>query len=138
MPARLLAAKTSAAFLVLLVTLLLLPLGQGCTSTCSSQSDCSGSDVCLFAAGSGCTAAGHCGQREPCVAQPTPIPLCTCGNGQSLNLFCTPEDGLSEQTIYGACPVVTPYAGGEAGGGSMATDAGADVDAGGLSDAGGQ
>jgi hypothetical protein len=137
MPARSLAAKTSAAFIVLFVTLLLLPLGRGCNATCSATSDCSGGEVCLYAAGSGCSAAGHCGQRESCVAQPQPTSLCSCWSGDSLNVFCVPPDGLAEPTTNGACVTETVDAGGgDAGGGAMVSEASAE--AGAVADAGGQ
>jgi hypothetical protein len=127
MSVRSLAAKTSATFLVLFVTLLLLPLGEGCNATCSATTDCSGGDVCLYTVGSGCSAQGHCGQREECVAQPTPITLCSCWSGVSLNLFCSPENGVPEPTTNGACPV--PDAGGAGDGGASGTDAAASTDA---------
>lgn len=112
MRARTIAARASASFFLLFATVLLLPLGQGCTGTCSSAEDCSGSDSCLFAPGSGCSAAGHCGPREPCVAQQEPITLCSCTYGVTLNLFCDPNGGMTEPTTQGACPSSTGDAGG--------------------------
>jgi hypothetical protein len=147
MPARSLAAKTSAAFIVLFVTLLLLPLSQGCNATCSASSDCSGGDVCLYSAGSGCSAAGHCGLRESCVAQPTPTSLCSCWSGESLNLFCVPPDGIAEPTTNGGCAGSPTDAGGASDAGAAvdgeatdgaATAADASGDAGAIADAGGQ
>ena len=146
MPARSLAAKMSAAFFLSFVTLLILPLGEGCTSTCSSASDCSGGDVCLYPPGSGCFAKGHCGQHESCVAQITGIPLCSCQSGLSLNLFCAPNDGIAEPTTSGSCSVPTDaapdaVAASEAGFPAEAgatTDAGATPDAEAVADAGGQ
>jgi len=139
MRARTIAARASASLFLLFATLLLLPLGQGCTGTCSTAADCSGSDFCLFSPGSGCNATGHCGQHEPCVAQQEPIPLCSCTYGVPLNLFCYPSGGLTEPTTAGACPMGDAGASstGDAGESSDA-EGGLPGDAGGSSDARGQ
>jgi hypothetical protein len=143
MPARSLAAKTSAALLVLFVAILLLPLGEGCQTTCSfGSTTCSGGEVCVFPAGGGCSAQGHCGQsHQPCVAQQTPTVLCGCSSGDSLSLFCISEDGLTEPTTKGSCPATTDA--GDDAGGATATDASGTgdsegIDSGGIADAGGQ
>jgi len=34
----------------------------------------------------------------------TSIPLCSCTNGDSINLFCAPNDGIAERTTHGPCP----------------------------------
>lgn len=108
MRARTLLANTSACLLVVLVAVLLLPVGAGCTLTCGDNNDCSGGDVCLFAPGSGCSARGHCGEHESCVPQDSPMILCSCTDPPvSVNPFCAPNDGIAERTTTGACPVST-------------------------------
>jgi hypothetical protein len=156
MRARTIAARASASLFFLLATLLfLLPLGQGCNATCSTDGDCSGDDVCLFSPGSGCSAAGHCALREPCIAQQEPITVCSCTYAVTLNLFCGPNGGMAEPTTQGPCPASTGDAGGSSDAvASLTGDAGSDArgssdavagltgdagsDAGGSSDAGGQ
>jgi hypothetical protein len=104
MRARSLAGKTSASlFVALLVTVLVMPLGQGCNSTCHVDTDCNSGDRCLFDPGSGCLAGGHCGEVEPCIAQQTPIILCSCRSNETLSLFCTPNGGVAEPTTSGYC-----------------------------------
>ena len=121
MRARTIAARASASLFFLLATLPLLPLGQGCNGTCSTADDCTGDDVCLFSPGSGCSAAGHCGQREPCLAQEEPITVCSCTYAVTLSLFCGPNGGMSEPTTSGPCPVSTGDAGSDA---AVSSDAG--------------
>ena len=90
---------------VLLAALVLLaPLAEGCASTCSSNSDCSGGEVCLFAPGGGCSAKGSCGTAATCVAAGAPVVLCSCTSGTSIALTCVADNLVDEMTTNGECP----------------------------------
>src|SRR5271166_3918353 len=76
------------------VVFLVLLVGQGCSSSCSTNDDCGSGEVCLFPVGSGCGAKGHCGTQDSCVAKATPIVVCSCTTGENLGLPCAPTSGI--------------------------------------------
>ncbi len=87
---------------------LVLLIGQGCSSSCSTSDDCSAGEVCLFPVGGGCGAQGHCGTQDSCVSKATPVELCSCTTHLNLGLPCPPTSGIPERTTNGACPDAGP------------------------------
>ena len=113
--------------LLVLLPLALAPLSLACNgSKCSKSSDCNtdGGYLCLFPAGGGCSAEGHCDKQDSCheTAGP-PTVYCTC-SGTELALQCVPGNGITDLTTNGAC--FMPEGGTEAGP-DGAADGGADT-----------
>jgi hypothetical protein len=96
--------------LVLRIVLLLalLPSALACNpANCSKSSDCNqdGGEQCLFGAGAGCSAQGHCEKQDTCQATAgPPTPYCTC-DGVNVAVKCVPSNGLTDRTNNGVCAV---------------------------------
>jgi len=93
-----------------IASLLLLPLllfcAVGCNpAACSKSSDCNtdGGEKCLFPAGGGCSAQGHCEKQDSCQTGSGPPTLfCSC-DGTNLAIQCVPGNGLTDRTTAGMC-----------------------------------
>jgi hypothetical protein len=90
----------------ILLLLALIPSAVACNAAnCSKSSDCNqdGGEQCLFPAGGGCSAQGHCEKQDSC--KPTagpPTPFCSC-TGQNLALQCVPGNGITDRTNNVVC-----------------------------------
>ena len=91
-----------------LVAVALIPFALACNAAnCSKSSDCNtdGGETCLFPAGGGCSAQGHCEKQDSCQATSgPPTPFCSC-SGQNLALQCVPGNGITDRTTSGVCAV---------------------------------